>query len=80
VRIPALNVGIRQRGREHAANVLDVPADRQAIAKAIRKAESPWFRQSIKRLVNPYGDGKASPAIVKVLTETPLGSRLLFKA
>ncbi len=78
--VPALNVGIRQRGREHAANVLDVPADREAIVAAIEKAESPAFRQNVRKLRNPYGDGRACERIVKVLTHTPLGSRLLFKA
>jgi UDP-hydrolysing UDP-N-acetyl-D-glucosamine 2-epimerase len=80
VKTPALNIGIRQRGREHAANVLDVPADREAILKAIRNAKSPSFRKLIQQLTNPYGKGEASEAIVKVLTETPLGERLLFKA
>jgi UDP-hydrolysing UDP-N-acetyl-D-glucosamine 2-epimerase len=80
VGVPALNIGIRQRGREHAANVLDVPADRKAILKAIRKVESPAFRKAIQRLANPYGKGRACATIVKVLTETPLNSRLLFKA
>ena len=77
---PALNIGIRQRGREHAANVLDVPAERGAILEEIRKAESPKFRKSVQRLRNPYGDGHASKTIVKVLTETAFDSRLLFKA
>jgi UDP-hydrolysing UDP-N-acetyl-D-glucosamine 2-epimerase len=80
VKVPALNIGIRQRGREHAANVLDVPAKKAAILKAIRKAESPAFRKSTGRLTNPYGKGEASATVVKVLTETSLDSRLLFKA
>jgi len=36
--VPAVNIGIRQRGREHAANVIDVPAERAAIQRAIRRA------------------------------------------
>lgn len=76
----ALNIGIRQRGREHAGKVLDVPAERGAILEEVRKAESPKFRKSVQRLRNPYGDGHASETIVKVLTETPFDSRLLFKA
>jgi UDP-hydrolysing UDP-N-acetyl-D-glucosamine 2-epimerase len=80
VKVPALNIGIRQRGREHAANVLDVPADRKAILKAFRKVQSLAFVRSIERLANPYGKGAASATIVKVLTEVPLDERLLFKA
>ncbi|MCU1297781.1 MAG: UDP-N-acetylglucosamine 2-epimerase [Acidobacteriaceae bacterium] len=77
--IPALNIGIRQRGREHAGNVLDVPATREAISKAIRTALSADFKQTSKRLKNPYGDGHACRIITKVLTATPL-ENLLFKS
>jgi UDP-N-acetylglucosamine 2-epimerase (non-hydrolysing)/GDP/UDP-N,N'-diacetylbacillosamine 2-epimerase (hydrolysing) len=77
--IPALNIGIRQKGREHAQNVLDVPAKRAAISKAIRNALSADFKQASKRLKNPYGDGHACRIIIKVLTSAPL-ENLLFKS
>jgi UDP-hydrolysing UDP-N-acetyl-D-glucosamine 2-epimerase len=77
--LPALNIGIRQRGREHAANVLDAPANSSAILKAINRAIKPAFKEGIQKLKNPYGDGHASQRIVQVLTETPLGPELLFK-
>jgi UDP-hydrolysing UDP-N-acetyl-D-glucosamine 2-epimerase len=77
--IPTLNIGIRQKGREHAANVLDVSADRKEISKAIKHALSPGFRNSVQNLTNPYGDGHASEKIVSVLSKTPLGPKLLFK-
>ncbi len=77
--IPTLNIGIRQKGREHAANVLDVHSDRREILKAMRHALSPRFRNSVQDLKNPYGDGHASEKIVSVLSKTPLGPKLLFK-
>ncbi len=77
--VPVVNIGIRQRGREHAANVIDVPAKRKAIQAAIKKALSPVFRKSIRGLENPYGEGTAAKIISKVLIETPLGPKLLFK-
>jgi UDP-hydrolysing UDP-N-acetyl-D-glucosamine 2-epimerase len=77
--IPVVNVGIRQRGREHAANVIDVPAKSRAVEAAIRKALSPDFRKSVQGLDNPYGDGKAARIISEVLVNAPLGSKLLFK-
>lgn len=77
--VPALNLGIRQQGREHAANVLDVPAEKSAILRALKKAQSPAFRRSIRKLESPYGDGRASERIAKVLAGVPLNSRLLFK-
>lgn len=78
--IPALNIGIRQRGREHAANVLDVPAKRGEIRRAIDQALSPDFRRSLQGLENPYGDGHASEIITEALTATALGAELLFKS
>jgi UDP-N-acetylglucosamine 2-epimerase len=66
-------------GREHAANVVDVPADRSAIRDAVAHALNPAFRRSIRGLESPYGDGGASKIIVRTLVRTPLGARLLFK-
>jgi len=77
--VPVVNMGIRQLGREHAVNVIDVPAKRKAIEAGIRKALSPRFRKSIQRLKNPYGEGNAAKIISRVLRSAPLGHELLFK-
>jgi UDP-N-acetylglucosamine 2-epimerase (non-hydrolysing)/GDP/UDP-N,N'-diacetylbacillosamine 2-epimerase (hydrolysing) len=77
--VPAVNVGIRQLGREHAANVIDVPAESKAIRAAVARALSPDFRRSIRGLESPYGDGGASKIITNVLAKTPVGQKLLFK-
>ena len=65
--------------RDHAANVLDVAASASAIRAAVAQALSPQFRKSIQDLENPYGDGRASDKIVRLLTTVPLGEKLLFK-
>lgn len=77
--VPTVNIGIRQRGRQHAANVIDVPAERRAIRQGISKALSPEFRRSIRGLKSPYGEGNAAKIITRVLTKAPLGEKLLFK-
>jgi UDP-hydrolysing UDP-N-acetyl-D-glucosamine 2-epimerase len=77
--LPVVNIGIRQKGRDHAANVIDVSASAVAIRDAIRVATSKQFRQTTRKLENPYGDGHAAERIVKLLVDTPLGKRLLFK-
>ena len=77
--VPAVNVGIRQAGREHAANVIDVAAERSAIQKALRRALSPRFRRSIQGLESPYGEGNAARIITDVLVKAPPASKLLFK-
>ncbi len=77
--LPTISLGDRQRGREHAANVLDVPAKHKAIGAAIDRALSPDFRKSVQRLENPYGDGHAAERIVTVLATVTLGPPLLRK-
>ncbi len=77
--VPAVNVGIRQLGREHAANVIDVPAKRKPIRDAIERAVSTEFRRSIRGLESPYGVGGASRIVADVLAKTAVGEKLLFK-
>lgn len=77
--IPAVNIGIRQRGREHGANVLNVLAEVRAISAALAKAMEPEFRESLRGMQNPYGDGRASEKIVEILRTVVLGEELLLK-
>jgi UDP-N-acetylglucosamine 2-epimerase len=75
--LPAVNVGIRQQGRERARNVIDAPAETAAILAAIARALDPHFRESLCGMVNPYGDGTAAQTIVRVLTTVPLDGLLI---
>ncbi len=77
--LPTVNIGERQRGRERAANVIDVAANRGAILAAMVRARSREFREPLRGMPNPYGDGDASEKIVEVLTSSPLGRELLVK-
>jgi UDP-hydrolysing UDP-N-acetyl-D-glucosamine 2-epimerase len=79
LRLPVVNVGERQRGRLRAANVIDVPPDRESIAEGIARATSPAFRAGLADLENPYGDGHAAERIVERLLEVPLDDSLLVK-
>ena len=45
--LPTVNVGVRQRGRERARNVIDAAADATAIFEAVRRARSAEFRASL---------------------------------
>ena len=77
--LPVVNVGDRQRGRIHGGNVIDVPCTRDAIAAALRTAGARSFRDRIRGMQNPYGDGNAAKVIVDVLRRTPLDRSLLLK-
>jgi UDP-hydrolysing UDP-N-acetyl-D-glucosamine 2-epimerase len=77
--LPTVNVGLRQQGRERSRNVLDATADPASIRKALARARTAAFRDSLKGMTNPYGDGFASEKIVQVLASLPQTSELLMK-
>lgn len=79
LKLPVVNIGLRQRGRERAKNIIDAPAERAAILSALRTALGSPFRAGLADMTNPYGDGQAGDRIAEVLTTCPTGDRLLMK-
>jgi UDP-N-acetylglucosamine 2-epimerase (non-hydrolysing)/GDP/UDP-N,N'-diacetylbacillosamine 2-epimerase (hydrolysing) len=75
--LPVVNIGIRQQGRERAPNVLDAPAETAAILAAIERALTSEFRESLRGMANPYGDGTAAETIARVLATVPLDGLLI---
>ena len=75
--LPVVNVGMRQQGRERALNIIDAPAESDAICTAIDRTLSPAFRASLCGMANPYGDGTAAGTIVQTLTSVPLEGILI---
>jgi UDP-N-acetylglucosamine 2-epimerase (non-hydrolysing)/GDP/UDP-N,N'-diacetylbacillosamine 2-epimerase (hydrolysing) len=79
-KIPAVNIGNRQSGRERAKNVIDVPNERIAIKKAIEKAlYNEEFRQFVSKISNPYGEGNSAEKIIEVIKKVPLNDELIQK-
>ena len=73
LKIPAVNIGTRQQGRERARNVIDVPYDKAKIAESLKKAlYDETFRASVRKMVNPYGDGTSAKQIVSILKQVEL--------
>lgn len=66
--IPAVNIGTRQHGREHGANVLHVDYDANEIFNAIS------FQINHGKYTNSciFGDGKAGLKIADILSKHPL--------
>ena len=77
--LPAVDVGIRQRGRERGRNVLNAEATQASILDAICVARSREFRCSLAGMDNPYGDGRAAERIAEVIAAVPLTEDLLIK-
>jgi GDP/UDP-N,N'-diacetylbacillosamine 2-epimerase (hydrolysing) len=73
---PVINIGSRQAMRERNANVMDVPAKREALLDAVRQALAGGRLPP----ANLYGDGDAARRIVELLDQLPLDSHVLMKA
>jgi UDP-hydrolysing UDP-N-acetyl-D-glucosamine 2-epimerase len=80
LKLPVVNIGSRNKGREHAENVLFVAAKKSNIIKAIKKAlYEKEFLNRVRRCKNPYGDGKTADRIIKILTQIKIDKKLLTK-
>jgi UDP-N-acetylglucosamine 2-epimerase (non-hydrolysing)/GDP/UDP-N,N'-diacetylbacillosamine 2-epimerase (hydrolysing) len=75
--LPTVNVGMRQQGRERARNVIDVAPETAAILAAIQHALSPAFRNNLRGMANPYGNGDAATTIAHILTTVALDGLLI---
>ena len=79
-KLPFINIGDRQSGRERGVNVIDVPPSKDAIIMAIKKAlYDKRFRTRVDKGRNPYGDGYAAQRIVRILNKIRLDKMLLQK-
>jgi GDP/UDP-N,N'-diacetylbacillosamine 2-epimerase (hydrolysing) len=79
-KIPAVNLGRRQIGREQGVNVINAEFEENDIVKALEKAISPEFRAYLdEHCVNPYGDGKTTERILEIITNTAIDNKLIVK-
>lgn len=74
--VPTVNIGNRQKGRIQAANIINCEPEQRSIEQAIEKALSPQFVTTAHDAKNPYGDGKTSENIVRILKESLLGQKV----
>lgn len=78
--LPTVNIGMRQRGREHAMNVIFTDYGTDEIAAAITKATTDEaFRAAVKTCDTPYGKGDTGPRIAEILSNTEINARLMHK-
>jgi UDP-N-acetylglucosamine 2-epimerase (non-hydrolysing)/GDP/UDP-N,N'-diacetylbacillosamine 2-epimerase (hydrolysing) len=77
--LPVVNIGTRQAGRVRAKNVIDVGYMHTEVEAGIRKALQPEFREGLRGMRNPYGDGHASEKILERLRTVHLDHRLVVK-
>lgn len=69
--VPTVNIGSRQKGRIQADSIINCPPEKKDILNAMKKADDARFRQGLENMQNPYGDGKTSDKIIRII-ETKL--------
>lgn len=80
LKLPVVNVGNRQKQRQHAENILFVPHNKDLIKEAVIKAiNDKEFKNVCKNCSNPYGDGYSGERIANIIAETEINKELLNK-
>lgn len=80
LKLAAVNIGNRQRGRMQVENVINVGYNKKDIKKGIQKAMvNKGFKVKLAKCTNPYGDGHSSQRIVRVLENIRINKKLLDK-
>ncbi len=79
-RVPAVDIGDRQRGRRAMPNVLHAPCETKKILAALRCAVGhARFRAAVAGMRHPFGSGRTSQIIARTLADTPPDARVLCK-
>jgi len=68
LRVPCVNIGPRQAGRQKPGNVIDCGYGEANVSAALAKA----LQLELRRVRHPYGDGHAGERIARLLAEIDL--------
>ena len=77
LKTPVLNIGERQKGREYFGYIKFLKPDKDVIQVGVNNTLKNNFEFPNEN--NPYGEGKASEKIVKVLSDVKLGLNMIRK-
>ena len=79
-KIPVINIGTRQSGRLKPPNVISATYNTTDIRKKINYVlNNKFFIKKMKSLKNPYGDGKTSKRIVRLLSQINISKKIIQK-
>lgn len=79
-RIPVVNIGSRQQGRERSINVIDVLPEKDKILVGITDAlHNNTYLKKLQTCENIFGDGHASERIVDILKKIEINESLIQK-
>lgn len=68
--VPTVNIGDRQKGRLMPDSVICCEPKSEAIIEAMKKAFDVDFREKVKTMTNPFGNGDTSEKITQIIKTT----------
>lgn len=79
-KIPVINIGNRQRGREKSDNILNIEPKKEKILDAINFIfTNKTYQNKVKNCVNKFGGANASQNIIRVLKNVKIDENFLQK-
>jgi len=79
---PAINIGIRQKGRLHSELVIDCGDSADEIAAAVNRALDPGFIESARRSPNPYYKrdtlAVATETVIRFVNSLPMAPKKFY--
>lgn len=79
MKIPTINIGNRQEGREQSESIINCDCKKESIIEAIQKGLSEEFINKTKNVVSVYGDGFASQKMMTILSDFLHNNKLVTK-
>ena len=79
-KLPVINIGNRQQGRERSENIIDVQPKKEEILDAVDFAfKNKDFLSRVKNCKNKFGDGRAAQQMVKIFKDIKIDDRFIQK-
>ena len=69
LKVPTINVGNRQEGREQAHSIINTDLKLSNLEAALEKSKDETFRKKCKDVQYIYGDGNTSAKIVQTIKQ-----------
>jgi len=80
LRIPVINVGSRQSGRQRSDNIINIPSQRDKILNSINFAlTNESFQKKVNNCNNVFGNGTSSKKIIKILKNIKISEDFIRK-
>ncbi|WP_318432653.1 UDP-N-acetylglucosamine 2-epimerase [Photobacterium leiognathi] len=71
-KVATVNIGNRQKGRVRAESIIDIDVNAEQLVSSINTINTPEFKATLKKIVNPYGQGNSSRQVIDILKHTDL--------